>query len=87
MDGRARRLAEAAMSGVTVSPTVNVDLMHDDSSFIGAHKLTPATRYWAKAVASALKGLSVPLNASIVFRRQGTVVRQARLDFLLRVES
>jgi hypothetical protein len=72
---------------VSADNIIVVDLMHDDASFIGDAKLTAANRYWAKAVASALKGLRVPMDASIVFRRQGVTIRQARLDFLCRGES
>jgi hypothetical protein len=66
------------------TPTVYVDVAHDDSTFISTHKLTPSTRYWAKAVASALKGLGLPLSSAITFRRQGSVIRSVRLDFLCR---
>ena len=63
---------------------ITIDVMHDNSTFLGAHKLTPSTPFWAKAVASALKALGTPMNAAVVFRRQSVTIRQARLDFLLR---
>jgi hypothetical protein len=69
---------------MTDGNTITVDIMHDDSSFVGAVKLRPATRFVQKAVATALRGLGLPLSSSISFRRQGRIVRSARLDFLLR---
>jgi hypothetical protein len=72
---------------MTDSPVIAIDLMHDDSAYIGRHKLTPPTRYWAKAVASALKALGTPMDAAIIFRRQSVTIRQARLDFMLRGEA
>jgi hypothetical protein len=67
MDGRARHTAGAA---VTEAPTVCIDLMHDHSAFIGSHLLSPATPFWHKAVATALK--------------QGRTVKTTRLEYLLR---
>jgi hypothetical protein len=72
---------------MSASPTVYVDIAHDDSTYIGPHKITPPTRYWAKAVASALKALGTPMNAAVVFRRKSVTIRQARLDFLLRGDA
>ena len=64
--------------------TVTIDVAHDNSTFLGAQKLTPSTPFWAKAVASALKGLGLPLDSAVTFRRQGSVVKATRLDFLCR---
>jgi hypothetical protein len=67
--------------------TIFVDLTHDDASFIGAVKLTHATRFVQKAAAMALRGLGLPLSSSIAFRRQGRVVRQVQLDYACRENS
>ena len=72
---------------MTASPTVTIDVMHDNSTYLSAHLLTPATPFWAKAVASALKGLRVPMHAAITFRRRGVVIRTSRLDFICRENS
>lgn len=61
-----------------------VDLMHDDSAYIGAHKLTPATRFVQKAAAMALQGLGLPLSSVLAFRRHGRTIRSVRLDYAIR---
>jgi hypothetical protein len=66
---------------------VVVDLMHDDASFIGPHRLTPPTPYWPKAVASALRGLGAPKTARLTIRRQGKPIRFVALEFLDREKT
>jgi hypothetical protein len=65
-------------------PVITIDIVADGSSFIGAHKLTPATRFVQKAALTALAGLGLALNSTVTFRRQGRTVRTCRLDFGLR---
>ena len=84
MDGRARHTAGAI---VTETPTVYVDIAHDDATYISAHKLTPPTRFWAKAAASALRGLGLPLDSAVTFRRRGETIRKSSIGFLLRENS
>jgi hypothetical protein len=69
---------------MTADNTIFVDIMADDSSFIGTHKLTAASRYVQKAAATALLGLGLPLTSSIAFRRQGRVVRTVSLEYAAR---
>jgi hypothetical protein len=64
--------------------TIFVDLAHDDSAWIGKLLLTPPTKFCQKAVATALRGLGLPLSSSISFRRQGRVVPQVQLGYACR---
>jgi hypothetical protein len=67
-----------------MSAVVTIDVMHDNSTFIGSAKLTPPTRFWAKAVADTLDRLRVPKETSITFRRRGVAIRHVALEFLMR---
>jgi hypothetical protein len=63
---------------------ITVDIMHDDSAWIGKLLLTPPTKFCQKAVATALSGLGLPPSSSIAFRRHGRVVRTVSLEYAVR---
>jgi hypothetical protein len=67
-----------------VTNVILVDVMADDATFISTHQLTPPTRYWMTAAATALRGLGLPLDNPLTFRRRGEVIRHSSIGYLLR---
>jgi hypothetical protein len=66
---------------------ITIDVMADGAAYLKELRITPPTKFWAKAVASALKGLRVPLDSAVTFRRQGSIVKTSQLGFLLRGDA
>jgi hypothetical protein len=69
---------------MSASPVITVDVDHENATWISTHKLTSPNRFWAKAAATALRGLQLPLDSAITFRRQGDAIRHSSIGFLLR---